>query len=622
MPRLPIARTVLGLSALAAAAVFASPAAAEPAAGEVTEVTLYRGQAQVTRTVTVKGDAGPVEVVVGPLPANIQGDSLFAEGDERVQVRAVRHRTQAVGEEPREEIRKLDEEMQDIQRRVREIDQVQELINKNLRSLDRMDALLGPAGITEAKEGKLELSAEAITQLTTYTFDKRTELLNKRLEAEEVKRELNERLELLQRKRGELTRGNVQYEHHAVLFLDKQAAGDATIRLSYLVNGCGWSPAYNIRGAIGGEEVGIEYNALIQQMSGEDWTDVKLTLSTATPALSAAAPGLAAFHVSLVPGGPQVGQDFDSSRDLYNRNKQLKGELAQRQQRIVGWAGNLDNNWRMNVAANDLQLLEQYCTPAELERLKLGLPEPDEAVSLSYTLATPISLASRRDQQIVRIMRTAMPAETYYVAAPVLSEFVYREAEVRNDSDTDLLGGAVSVFLDGRFVGRTEIPTVARGQTFVVGLGSDPQLRAHRQLVDRTESTQGGNSVVEFQYRLSVENFKDQPATVRLKDRLPYARNGADLGVTLNTLETPLSDDKLYVRLERPKNILRWDIEVPAGASGEDAAVVEFGYRVAHDRNLAMVNPLAPGQQGQPANPADAALQEEYFQMEAQRAAH
>ena len=68
-----------------------------------------------------------------------------------------------------------------------------------------------------------------------------------------------------------------------------------------------------------------------------------------------------------------------------------------------------------------------------------------------------------------------------------MDSYVYREAELANSSDKDLLAGPITVYLDGRFVGRGEIPTVARGQSFVVGFGADPQLRARRALCSRRQ---------------------------------------------------------------------------------------------------------------------------------------
>src|SRR2546423_13308562 len=76
-----------------------SPAAAGDTSveGRVSQVTLYRGQAQVTRIVPVEGKAGSLEIVVGKLPEQIVPDSLFAEGGDAVEIRAVRFRTRAVG---------------------------------------------------------------------------------------------------------------------------------------------------------------------------------------------------------------------------------------------------------------------------------------------------------------------------------------------------------------------------------------------------------------------------------------------------------------------------------------------------------------------------------------------
>ena len=60
--------------------------------GEVTDVTLYRNQARVTRTVYVEGRKGEFELVISELPENIVPDSLFAEGLKSTEIRAVQFR--------------------------------------------------------------------------------------------------------------------------------------------------------------------------------------------------------------------------------------------------------------------------------------------------------------------------------------------------------------------------------------------------------------------------------------------------------------------------------------------------------------------------------------------------
>ena len=212
--------------------------------------------------------------------------------------------------------------------------------------------------------------------------------------------------------------------------------------------------------------------------------------------------------------------------------------------------------------------------------------ESRDGPSLAYRIAAPVSLASRSDQQMVRIFETTLPGKFHHVATPILTSYVYREAELTNDSDQDMLGGPITVYLDGSFVGRGEVPTVARGQMFVVGFGADPQLRAKRELADKNDRIQGGNRMLTFTYRLIVENYKTQPVQLSLFDRLPHTGRTAEVEIQLGDLEEPLSEDKLYQRVERPKGILRWDIEVPASAVGETARQVQYTYSAEFDRQF------------------------------------
>lgn len=96
------------------------------------------------------------------------------------------------------------------------------------------------------------------------------------------------------------------------------------------------------------------------------------------------------------------------------------------------------------------------------------------------------------------------------------------------------VSGPINVYLDDRFVGRGEIPTVARGQSFVIGLGSDSQLRTRRELVNRTAHINGGNQEITVNYRLVLENYKDVPISARLTDRLLKPLKQDNIRVTLS----------------------------------------------------------------------------------------
>ena len=566
----------------------------------------------MTRTVPIEGNAGSVEIVVGKLPEQIEPNSLFAEGGEAVEIRAVRFRTRAVGEQPREEVRKLDREILETQQQIDLTTKQQALLAKRTEYLGKMEGFVVPTAHLDLARGVL--NAEALEKLTTFSFAEHEKVVAQEVELAKKAHDLNEQLTLLQRKHDEITAGASRTEREAVLFLQKQAAGPAEVRLNYLVNNCGWSPAYTMRSGDDRKKVRIEYNALIHQLSGEDWNNVNLTLSTASPAFGASGPGLAPFHVTLAEEGvanaspngrgkPQgqgpVGVPTCMAADCQKArcSSSCRGSTSRKNQSV-------------QAANNSVAFAEQNKIELESQRRRvrtaameingdattLGVlrsEKPDEAngPSLSYQLTGNVSLASRSDQQMVRIMQTDMGSKFYHVAVPVLTSFVYREAELANSSDKDLLAGPITVYLDGRFVGRGEIPTVSRGQTFVVGFGADPQLRARRELVDKQDGVQGGNRETKFEYRLVVENFAKEKTLVRVLDRLPHAENNVDIRVTLGDTSDPISADKLYQREERPMGILRWEIEAPAQSAGENARLIKYHFKVEYDRQFVVSLP-------------------------------
>ena len=582
--------------------------AAAPVEGRVSAVTLYRGQAQVTRTVPIEGAAGRLEVVVSKLPEQIVPNSLFAEGGDGVEIRAVRYRTRAVGEEPREEVRKLDDEILAVQQDLDLTTKRQALLVKRTEYLAKLEGFVAPTAQSDLTKGVLD--AEALERLTTFSFSQLETIAQEEVELAKQARTLNERLALLNRQRNEITAGASQTVREAVLFLQKQGAAPAELRLSYLVNQCGWSPSYVMRAGADRKEVQVEYSALIQQLSGEDWNDVELTLSTASPTLSAAGPGMAPLHVMLAtdsaltsadPFGaanapaPSAQQGFASRVATKSQfQSQLEGLRSQRSEysQAIGNAGNFADvnrfSWSLNDVACTYQLMEFNCP---IGVLRTGSINDGSGPSLSYSLGAGVSLASRSDRQMVRIMQSSMESQFYHTAAPVLTPHVYREAELKNTSEHDLLAGPMTAYLDGRFVGQGELPTVARGERFVVGFGADPQLRARRELVNKTDSTQGGNRETRFEYRLVVENFGNDPTPVRVIDRLPHAEDGADIRVTLGKTSEKLSEDPLYLREERPMGILRWDVEVPADAAGETARLITYDYGVEYDRKFVVSLP-------------------------------
>ncbi|MFI4860998.1 MAG: mucoidy inhibitor MuiA family protein [Phycisphaerales bacterium JB063] len=560
---------------------------------KVTEVTLYRDQAQITRTLQVPAGQGPIEIIVPGMPDQMVASSLFAEGGDAVDVRAVQTRQRVVEEEPREDIRELDEQLRAIEEEIETNTAMQQLVLSQLEYLDKLEGFVAPTATAELSQGVLD--AAQLRESTQFIFEQRTESTQTLLGLRSEARELQRTRVTLQNRRNLAAGRSQNTVRDAVLYLDRRQEEAATIRLTYLVRECGWAPSYNVRGNLADATVRVEYNALIRQRTGEDWTGVTLTLSTASPMISASGPAMASFPVMLQqaadggrPGASAPG-GFGGRADLaYDEIQSRQRDAITRNNNAMNLSDNLDASWQGNQLAAQAQVLELSAGLAALNQAAQPGGGPIHALSISYTLDGPVTLESRNDQQMTRIMQAEMDGTFYHVASPVLTSFVYREAEVANSSGRDLLAGPVSVYLDGLFVGRTEMVSVTRGQRFVLGFGADPQLHAKRQLVARDEDAQGGNTLLGFEYRLAIENYGDQPANVRVMDRIPTFRDGDDVKVTIGTMSEPLSDDAAYLRLRRPDGILRWDTTVAANAAGEDAHVIRYEFDLAFDRNFVL----------------------------------
>jgi len=573
--------TVLVLVVVFAASV--CPAQGVAAKSSIESVTLYRGQALVTRTVALPAAAaGELEILISDLPANIVGASLHADGGAGATIRSVRYRTRAVAVEPKKEVAELDVKIKDTSRQIATNLQMQELLNMKSRYVGKLENFTSAVAKDGAANRQIDL--KTLTQMSDQIFKYHTDQTQERITLKFKHDDLTEQLALLKRKRTELTREKNRTIREAIVRL---AVGDkppASIKLSYLASSAGWSPAYNIRLADKGKSVTIEYLAEAWQQSGEDWSKVALTLSTATPHMNAKSPLLSPYWISLAGGDSgklSSVQTFNLARSA-NTTTQLgvltawsaSGRRAEMQR--LGW--------ELNRLAAEAQGMELNVRADLFRSGTAGFTTASEGLAVSYPLAGKMTLTSRPDKQLVQIKKSELAVKSYHVAVPLLSTYVFRMARTVNTSSLPLLAGQYNAFIGGEFVGRANLPLVARGQPMNIGFGIDTQLRCRRELIDKSDRISWGSRIQGFNYRLRLESFKDHPVSVRLLDRMPAAKSD-DIRITLSRPSDKLSTDAVYVRDLRPRGILRWDIELPAKASGTKARDVKYDFEMKFAKN-------------------------------------
>ena len=208
-----------------------------------------------------------------------------------------------------------------------------------------------------------------------------------------------------------------------------------------------------------------------------------------------------------------------------------------------------------------------------------------------YRFDKPLKISNHPQVQTVSILTEQLSGELHHIVTPLLSSFAFREAELTNTSGRNLIAGTVDVYLDGEFVGRTTLPPTAAGQRLTIGFGTDRKIRTRRELLARDESLQGGNRRSTLKHRLVVSNYYTTAVPIRLLDRIPIVAKDGSIHVSLDEAATDaLSKDALYLRMQRPTGVLRWDLEIPANSFGSESFDHEYSYSIELDRQQTIVS--------------------------------
>ncbi|NIP25485.1 MAG: mucoidy inhibitor MuiA family protein [Phycisphaerae bacterium] len=566
---------MLAVIVLVTSAAFAD---AQTTTGTISKVTVYRGQALVTRTLDVDLPAGTSELIVTNLPAKIVPESLYAQASGDIKVLSVRFRERAVREDTREEVKKLDAQIEEAKRKLKhatkERENATDLWNK-FKDLWKM-AIDG----ANVDLNRSVMQSEQIESYTKYLESKSLEWNQKILELQDTEADLTKELELLTRKRKELDAGHSRTEREAVVFVSSKTGNLATIELSYLVNGANWNPQYNLRANPKESDVLIEYNAVVNQTSGEDWDGIALSLSTAEPTMVSAPPVLDPMLVSLSAPQPTQQAEQQAFVQLENVRRQLQSRRANIKK---GIAANVDLNEL--AISNQAFVLQAGGVQVKEFQKQLAVVARKEGVSVTYNLPGKLSLPSRSDQQLVTIASLSTKADFTLIATPILTDYVYLQAELLNDSDTILLPGKASVFRNGEFVGNSQLPLVTIGEKLTAGFGIDSQVQVTHELEDKKTRIQGGNRIDTYNYSIALSNYKNTAVELQLLDRLGYTEDSS-IKIDLVKTEPQLSEDSEYLRTARKKGILRWDLNLQPNTVDEDATIVKYSFTMEYDKNM------------------------------------
>lgn len=517
----------------------------------VTSVTVYPNRAWVQREAQVELAAGAQEIVITGLPRTIQPDSIqaSASGQAAVTDVAFRVRTQSTPASDRDELAAAV---------ARAEDALLAVMNRGT-VLDGQEAFLEGLRAKAVSQGADEVGTEALDTAAAarqmeFIAQRTAEILEARIS---LRRDHEAAQQKLDAAKSALQAAGGDTVQHRELVVRLQVARPtaSTITVSGLEHGASWSPVYDARIDAATGNITLDYRGRVVQTTGEAWDDVTMTLSTAQPSSSLEPPSLGTWVVDeAAPPEPAAG-----------RAPKSRGRALDRLEVENDHAG-----YEMQVAdAAPTTLGEAFYFQAVVG----GSP-----VNVTYTLPGRVDVPSDADaDRRLQIGDTSLEGSLVHLAVPARTDEVFLLAEATNPGPYMLLPGPTSLFVDGGFVGRTAMPTTSPGEPVKLPFGPMPTLTSARHVETKTATKGLFGDTSQFQQAVTIvlENAGDAPVVVRVLDHRPVSRN-EKIKVSIQDLSDPLSNDPLYVRDEKPKGILRWDVEVPAGAVGDKARTITW----------------------------------------------
>lgn len=475
----------------------------------VSAVTVYPDRATVTRTAVVELPAGASTVVVDGLPETVFTDSLRAEGltTGDVVLGAIENKLVSSVElaAPRE--RELSAKLQELTdaRALVEADQ------KALQQKQQFLVTLSQQAALRTRENIAEMNLKpeqwtgAADTLAGSLADVMRAVAAKGVEL----RKLDEQMAAVQTELNQLQTG-ARNSLQVRVPLEAKAPARLTLNVSYQLPNATWSPVYDARLETGTGKLTLTQFGDVRQQTGEDWRNVKLTLSTAQPARGAALPPLDPMWVDVYQ--PQADNEVRRARSA---------EMFAARSNVAGQAV-MEMDMAAPLAAAPAPAPEQKAVAFQAATINTG------GFVSEYGIAGTTDVLADGTARKVLIGSLDVDSEVMVKIKPQVAPGAFLIAATKLGGETPLLPGSASLFRDGAYIGSLDLPLLRPGEQTDLGFGMDDQVVVkQRVLKDETgESGVIARDTTRTRHTITeVQNLHRTPVKVVVLQTVPVPRN-------------------------------------------------------------------------------------------------
>jgi uncharacterized protein (TIGR02231 family) len=440
------------------------------------------------------------------------------------------------------------------------------LVNFELRDInDEIEVLVAARKIIISNgavkgQGKVNDSIQLLKATVDYYTTKVSELNKKisSLDRQKVKKtdllsELNTRLEDLQNyaEQNNQTPEKKGVPRIIITFMAKDAAS-GRIDLSYLASNAGWTPLYDIRSEAATGKISLTYKAQVRQLTGLDWDDIKLSISTNNPYANKTKPELNPWYI-----------DYQEFRKQLEEKGKLRSDAFDDAPAVNSTALNMGFMYSTNAAVEVNALgAEQFTTIVQ------------QLISAEFKIDLNYSIASDNQVRMVLVKQSELNTSFRYYAVPKLDPGVYLVAQMTKLDELQLVPAKANIFFDGTYIGETYLDPTTMDDTLNLSLGKDPNIVVKRTLLKNQSKERIIQDKKErsFAYNIEVRNLKSSEIELFIQDQIPLTTN-PDITIEKSNLGKGKIDEKT--------GLIEWQLKLKA----KESQSFDYDFKVRHAKD-------------------------------------
>jgi uncharacterized protein (TIGR02231 family) len=544
---------VAAISLIAFAAAFPAVAGETDVASRIDAVTIYPDAAIVTRLAEVDAPAGDSVLTFRSLPLGLDPDSLRVEG---AAIAALTIGSVETHVAPTETPTGDDA----LATRIADLRQQRATIQTTIEALQGKRAMIvrfsqsGPEKLSPDSKPLAVADWSAAWDAVGTALAKVSADLTPALDKARVLDEQIAALEAQRQAPRPQAAGRI-----VTVAVNAAAAARVSLSLSYRVADVGWTPLYDAAlktDDAAGPSMTLTRRAAIAQSTGEDWSDVALTVSPARVARAVDVVDLPGQRIDFwQPEVSELAADRPAAKRAFAAAP--AGKAAPVEAQPAPPTSALDGSAPQPIAAQDAAA-----------QLQTG------AYTAAFKAAGRVTLASDGSQKSFVLSRVVVQPILSVKTAPSVDPVAYVEAHFVDAEDAPILPGRVALIRDGAFVGEGRVGFVAPGDGVDLGFGGDDKVKVVRAPVNRKENEPTWFNQTKIETRefvASVKNLHAFPVKVQLIDRTPVSENAA-IVVELAPITTPPTDKQVGDK----RGVMSWTLDLKPG----EAKDVRLAYRM------------------------------------------